>query len=129
MEINPLQPYVKASSIPFEQLAGNTSVPQEEKIKEASRQFEAVLLRQILGQARKPLISGEDSDTSNETSIYNDMINNQLADSISKSGSFGLAKSIEKQLVHQTLHKDEGSAPAPQNATTVSTVTTTHHHS
>ncbi len=31
------------------------------------------------------------------------MINNQLADSISRSGAFGLAKSLQAQLVHQVL--------------------------
>ena len=33
------------------------------------------------------------------------MINNQMADSISRSGAFGLAKSLEKQLVRQVLPK------------------------
>jgi Rod binding domain-containing protein len=49
-------------------------------------------------------------DNSNEAGIYSDMITNQLADSISHSGSFGLAKSLEAQLVHQVLPKN-GSAP------------------
>ena len=31
------------------------------------------------------------------------MINNQLADSISRSGAFGLAKSLQAQMVHQVL--------------------------
>ena len=31
------------------------------------------------------------------------MINNQLADKISQSGEFGLAKSLQAQLVHQVL--------------------------
>jgi Rod binding domain-containing protein len=35
--------------------------------------------------------------------IYDDMVNNQLADSVSRSGAFGLAKSLEGQLSHQTL--------------------------
>jgi Rod binding domain-containing protein len=45
------------------------------------------------------------SKDSNEKSIYNDMVDNQMADSISRSGSFGLAKSLEKQLVHQAMPK------------------------
>jgi flagellar protein FlgJ len=125
MDISPLQPYVKASTVPFEQLAGNPNIPEAEKVKEASRQFEAILLRQIIGEARKTVISSSESDNSNESGIYNDMINNQLADSISQSGSFGLSKSIEKQLVHQTLHKDAGQPPAAADAAPAPT----HHHS
>ena len=105
MEIPALQSNVKASSIPFEQLAANPNVSKEDKVKEACRQFEAVLLRQILGEARKTVITSSVSKDSNGKSIYNDMVDNQMADSISRSGSFGLAKSLEKQLVHQAMPK------------------------
>jgi Rod binding domain-containing protein len=43
------------------------------------------------------------------------MIDNQMADSISRSGSFGLAKSLENQLVRQVLPKagdQSGTMPA-----------------
>ena len=43
------------------------------------------------------------------------MVNNQLADSISRSGAFGLAKSMEAQLARQVLpHPD---AVKTENAT------------
>lgn len=108
MEISPLKPKVSASAVPFDQLAGNPNISEQDKVKEACRQFEAVLLRQILGEARKTVITSSEDTDSNETDIYNDMINNQLADSISKSGAFGLAKSLENQLVRQVLPKPEG---------------------
>jgi Rod binding domain-containing protein len=42
------------------------------------------------------------------------MINNQMADSISRSGSFGLAESLENQLVRQVLPKAaDQSRPVP----------------
>jgi flagellar protein FlgJ len=103
MDISSLQPKVKASAIPFEQLAGNPNVSSSDKVKEACRQFEAVLLRQVLSEARKTVIPSSATSDSNETGIYNDMINNQMADTMSRSGAFGLAKSLEKQLVHQVL--------------------------
>jgi flagellar protein FlgJ len=112
MDISPLQPKLKASSIPFDQLAGNPNISQGDKVKEACRQFEAILLRQILGEARKTVIGSSGDKESNETGIYNDMINNQMADSISRSGSFGLAKSLETQLVHQVLPKTENTLPS-----------------
>jgi Rod binding domain-containing protein len=40
------------------------------------------------------------------------MINNQLADCISRSGSFGLAKSLQGQLAHQVLPNADPRPPA-----------------
>jgi Rod binding domain-containing protein len=111
MDISPLQSKIKASDIAFDQLAGNPNISSSDKVKEACRQFEAVLLRQVLGEARKTVIPSSTSDNSNEAGIYNDMINNQMADSMSKSGAFGLAKSLEKQLVHQVLPHSGNSTP------------------
>ncbi len=123
MDIPPLQSHVKASLLPFDQLAANPNVPQDEKVKEACRQFEAVLLRQILGEARKNVIHSSSADDSNTAGIYNDMINNQMADSISKSGAFGLAKSLQTQLVHQVLPKTAAAAKAAPAITPPPTTT------
>jgi flagellar protein FlgJ len=122
MDISPLQSNltVKASAVPFDQLASNPHVSDKEKVKESCRQFEAVLLRQILTEARKPVMGTPES---NETGIYNDMINNQMADSISRSGSFGLAKSMENQLVRQVLPKS--GTPTPSVPAAQTTVTST----
>ena len=132
MDISALQPHLKASSVPFDQLAGNPNISQDDKVKEACRQFEAILLRQILGEARKTVITGEDGEDANEKGIYDDMVNNQLADSISQSGSFGLAKSLEGQLVRQVDHKHAG-ASEPTAADTTPSLTwalpNTHTHS
>ena len=119
MEIPALHSQVKASTLPFDKLAANPNVSDTEKVKEACKQFEAVLLRQILGEARKTLVTSSAGDNSNESGIYNDMINNQMADSISRSGAFGLAKSLEAQLVHQVLPKgDAALSKAPPASTT-----------
>ena len=48
--------------MPLEQLAANPHFTDQEKVAEVSRQFEAVLLRQILQETRKilrlPLVPG-----------------------------------------------------------------------
>ena len=62
--MNPLslQPQIKAADVPLNELAANPHIPDSEKVAEVSRQFEAVLLRQILQEARKSglprLVSG-----------------------------------------------------------------------
>ena len=110
MNIPPLQHRIAASELPPERLAKSTAVSEQEKIAEASRQFEAILLRQILEATQKTVIKSKLSDNSTAGSIYRDMISNQLADSISKSGGFGLAKTFEHQLT-RTANLQHSSNP------------------
>ena len=112
MDILPLQPRVKAADIPLDQLAGNSKLTDREKVGEACRQFEAVLLRQMLGEARKTVISSGAEDDPAVSGIYNDMITNQLADGISRSGAFGLARSLESQLARQVIPSAEPAGTA-----------------
>ena len=69
------------------------------RIGEAARQFESVLLRQILSQAQKPLFKNSlfpSGGTAN--AIYQDMVTQQLADRISEGGTFGFAAVLKKEL-------------------------------
>lgn len=111
MNLQSIHPHIDASQLPLESLAGNPNLSDADKVTEVSRQFEAVLLRQILGDIRKPLLASAQGDPA-INGIYSDMINHQLADSISRSGGFGLAKSLTSQLAHQVLPK----APVPGQA-------------
>jgi flagellar protein FlgJ len=98
MQISALTPPVDASHVQLESLAGNQALTQEQKIAEASRQFEAVLLRQFLSESQKPVIHSELTDDSNAAGIYQDMVTTQLADTLSRNGGIGLAKTFERQL-------------------------------
>ena len=114
MTITPIQSPADAANIPVEELAGNKHLTDQQKIAEASRQFEAIMLRQILSESQKPVITSEFTDNSTAAGIYQDYITNTLADSISKAGTFGLAKVFEQQLSH----------PAPKTtSTSVTSVT------
>jgi Rod binding domain-containing protein len=101
MKIPGAHPKIDTAHMSLESLATNRAIPDKEKVAEVSRQFEAVLLRQILQDIRKPVLGSEPESTT--TSIYSDMINNQLAESISASGEFGLARSLQTQLSRQIL--------------------------
>ena len=113
MDISKIHTHLNASQVPPERLANNHSLTESEKIAEASRQFEAVLLRQILETTQKTVIKSKFADNSAAGSIYRDMITNQLADNISKSGTFGLAKSFEQQLASASQKEPAVSALAP----------------
>jgi flagellar protein FlgJ len=116
MNLPAIHPRLDPSQLPLESLAGNSSLSDTQKVAEVSRQFEAVLLRQILADVRKPVLASAEGDPA-VNGIYSDMINNQLADSISRSGGFGLAKSLTSQLTRQVLpDAPSAQAAAPAHA-------------
>ena len=116
MQVASLEHHLKASDVPPERLAANSQLSEEDKVAEVSRQFEAILLRQILQQGQKPVIQSGLVKDSATAGIYRDQTTQQLAESISKSGSFGLAKSVESQLSRQ-LRPHGAKAGAISNAT------------
>lgn len=129
MEISALKPNVNAANLPIEGLAGNSRVSEQQKVDKLSREFEAVMLRQILNDATKKMFQTETDPESSSDGIYKDMVTNALADSISRSGAFGLARSLAKQLQHEfkTDHAADGAGlgmlpvlPRASNATTFS---------
>ena len=101
MDISAVNPGTRAAELPFERLNGNSNIPEPEKIRELSRQFEAVLLRHILANAQKTVVESELTAESAGSDVYQDLITSQLADAISRSGSFGFAKSLERELTRQ----------------------------
>lgn len=101
MNISALQSHVRAADLPLEKLANNPQVNEKEKTAEATRQFEAVLLRQILTDATKTLFKSSANPESSSDGIYQDMITNNLADQMSRAGGFGLSRVLSKQLQHE----------------------------
>jgi Rod binding domain-containing protein len=99
---NPVK--VDTAHLAPESLAGNPHLTAPQKIAEASKQFEAILLRQILSETQKPVIQSEFTDNSTAAGIYQDFITNQLADNLAHSGAIGLAKTFERQLSPPAPH-------------------------
>jgi Rod binding domain-containing protein len=89
---------IDTSHIPVEDLAGNKHLTKQQKIHEASRQFEAIMLQQILSEMQKPVINSEFTDDSTAAGIYQDYMTSALAQSMSKTDSLGFAKIFEQQL-------------------------------
>ena len=120
MQISPFNREVRASELPLERLAQSKEISQEAKIGEVSRQFEAVLLRQILNQAQKPMFKTSLTPGGGSTNaIYQDMITQQLADRISQGGTFGFAKVLEQQLSFESGAKNaDRTSKALETATT-----------
>jgi flagellar protein FlgJ len=111
MTIPPSTAAKALEGVPIEKLGGLETVSREEKVREAARQFEAVLLRQILGQARKPVFRSELSKETAASGIYQDMVTAQLAEAMSRGGTLGLARSLETQLSPGTANAASQAAP------------------
>ncbi len=94
---------MSANHLAVEQLAQNNKLTEAQKIGEVARHFEAILLRQFLNEATKPLMNGDDGMNPAQKGIYQDMITNTLADSISQSGQFGLSQAFRHQLIPRDL--------------------------
>jgi Rod binding domain-containing protein len=92
---------VNPTDIPLEKLATSKALTEEQKTSEMTRQFEAVLLRQILTEAQKPSIKSKYASTGVTSAIYQDMMVNQLADRISSTHTVGLAQELQSQVARQ----------------------------
>lgn len=124
MNISPIPSVTSDPNVPIEDLAGNKHLTQQQKIHEASREFESIMLQQILSEMQKPVITSEFTDDSTAAGIYQDYISNALAEGMSKSDSFGFAKIFEEQLSPHAA-KPPGAASAMPNEAAAKTVLAT----
>lgn len=104
-----------ASGSPAGESAISPSTPEDQQLDEATRQFEAVFLRQMLQQMRKPLFKSDFVSDSATSGIYQDLVNTQLADSMSQSGGLGLARQLKVQLQRQLSAPAAAEPPPAQN--------------
>ena len=83
--------------------ASSSAQPSAKQIQAAARQFEAIILRQLLSPAIEPLMShglGGNSagNGSGGGGVYGYLVTDVLANSLSQGGGLGLARMLEKQL-------------------------------
>src|SRR6476620_5771078 len=104
MAISSINPHAKVNptDVPLEKLADSKALSEGQKTSEMTRQFEAVLLRQILNEAQKPNFKSKYAATGVSTAIYQDLMVNQLADKISSSRTVGLAQELDSQVSRQS---------------------------
>ena len=115
MEIQPFfSRTLDPDNMPLERMAASTTLTEDQKVAGVSRHFEAIMLRQFLTEAYKPVLNPKGEENNSVNDIYKDMMVEHLADSISKSGKFGLAKSFQTQIVHpKKAAADSDPTPAP----------------
>ena len=72
-----------------------------QKLQAATQGFEAIFLRQMLHSARDANFGGNGIFDSDEAKQIATMSDDAMADTLSKSGAFGLARTLENQLARQ----------------------------
>lgn len=76
--------------------AAKRAEPQIRKLKDASKQIEGMFVKDLLTQMEKGLGKSLFGSAPG-AAIYQDMFTQAIADSVAQSGSFGVAKTLEKQ--------------------------------
>ena len=90
---------------------GAERAPSPEDVKKVAKQFEAILVRQLLAPAVEPMMSQSmDGSSASGGGVYGYMLSDVLANSISQGGGLGLADILESQLSPRAA-----SAPATEH--------------
>ena len=69
-----------------------------EGLEDATRNFEAILLRQFIGEALKPLLHDTLGSQVAGAGVYQQMISEVIADNLAQSGDFGFSSMLQIQL-------------------------------
>ncbi|MFK7894106.1 MAG: flagellar assembly peptidoglycan hydrolase FlgJ [Granulosicoccus sp.] len=80
--------------------------PEQKKARDAARQFESLLLHSMLKTMRKTTLS---ENTTNQRAIYNDMLDQQMANTLVEAGGIGIADQLMTQLLQKPSGADDRS--------------------
>ena len=86
MNIPPITPAAHAAT------ADAPALAKPDRTAEAAQNFEAILLRQFLGESMKSLLQGGPGGQ-----VYGYLLTDTLADSMSKAGGLGLSSILQAQ--------------------------------
>jgi Rod binding domain-containing protein len=95
-----------AGSWKEQMLTGGAS--RTEQMEQLGGEFEGILLRQYLDEALKPMDPENGYFGTGSTPMYEHLIKDSLASSITKSGSLGFSSVLQAQLFPQELTEGKG---------------------
>jgi len=96
----------------LDRIADDASMSEQEKVAELAKEFEAMLVKQVLKGMQKTAGGSGLFPTKGPASIYGDMMMNSLSQSISDSRQLGFARLFENQLTNKDAIRQEPSAPS-----------------
>lgn len=78
-------------------VGGLAARPEAGDAKQAAKQFEAIILRQLLEPVMQPAMSGLGGSEGSGNSIYGYMLTDAMANQLAQGGGLGLSKMLEKE--------------------------------
>ncbi len=88
--------------------AGSPSDKEDAKLKQACQDFEAVFVNQLLQSMRKTVAKSELFGDSREEETYQEMMDWEVARSVAKQGSAGIADMLYRQLKADQMSAERG---------------------
>lgn len=81
------------------------------ELRQASQQFEAVLIRQYLNEALQPLLNETMGSGVTGSDMYQYMITDKLADELANQNTFGVASLLQMQLTAPSFKDSQNNNP------------------
>ena len=79
----------------YQELTFSSKMNEQQKVEQATQQFEGVMIRQYLKDAMKPLIETEMTKNSASDEIYRSYLVDIMSSSMAQSGGFGLSSALQ----------------------------------
>jgi len=84
------------------------NAPEAQQRVEVAAQFEAILMRQLLGPTMTSMLGGEGDAAS---SVYGDLLTDSFSQQLTRAGGLGLGQVLQQQLApHSKIHASTSAA-------------------
>ena len=90
--------YVGMDSSMLMEMAHSKHTTQNQKVAAVSDQFEAVLVKQYLKEALKPMFKGVFNEDGGAHRMYRHFFTDAISESIASGGGFGISNVLQQQL-------------------------------
>jgi Rod binding domain-containing protein len=101
------QPTTLGGTSDLGRLANHPHLKEEEKMEAVAKEFEVMLVKQVLKSAQQPLTESGSTffPTQGTGAIYGDMMIDTLSGSVGRAGQLGLARLFQQQLSLLTVEE------------------------
>ncbi|MEC7803137.1 MAG: rod-binding protein [Verrucomicrobiota bacterium] len=95
--------YVGMDTSMLLEMAHSKHSTEQQKNAAVSQQFEAVLVKQFLKEALKPMFKGVFSEDGNANKMYRHFFTDAISESVASGGGFGVSNILQEQLNHSAI--------------------------
>lgn len=85
-------------------MAGSKALSEKQKLVEATRQFESVMLNMVLKDSLKPMVKGYLDQGGSSNDIYRSMFTQAIADAMSQDKGVGISSVLQAQIKTNNLN-------------------------